>query len=400
MRILEIITVPFFTPRGTAFSALERTKAFSRLGHNVDILAYSLGDDVQIPGVSIHRIPRIPGVQAIEMGPSAKKLVLDLFLAAKSAWWLMTRRYDLVHVHEEAAFWVLGLRPFFHAPVLYDMHSSLVEQLHNFGWPSSGLLASFFEYLERLAILRADGIIVVFPELRALTDSICSAVHVEVIENLPVGWDLPRATPEECHAMRERWGLSGRRVLLYTGNFGRNQGLEMAVEAIARVRREVPEALLVLVGGPASGRERIRRHAELVDCHDGVVLIEPQPYERMPVFMELAEILLSPRAAGTNTPLKIYSYLASGRPIVATRLVTHLQTLDDRTACLVEPSSSGLAHGILRLLRDPAGAERLGAAARELAEERYGIGRYMRQVERILERTCQGREAPGSFASS
>lgn len=125
MRVLEVITVPFFTPRGTAFSALERTRALSRLGHSVEILAYPLGDDVELPGVRIHRIPALPGVRSIPMGPSVAKLLLDLLLAAETAWWLLFRGpWDLVLVHEEAAFWAAALRPFYRARLLYEDRKS------------------------------------------------------------------------------------------------------------------------------------------------------------------------------------------------------------------------------------------------------------------------------------
>ena len=61
------------------------------MGHEVDVLAYPLGEDVDIPNVSIHRIPGVPFIRSIKMGPSAKKLLLDVLLMVKTAWWLMTR---------------------------------------------------------------------------------------------------------------------------------------------------------------------------------------------------------------------------------------------------------------------------------------------------------------------
>ncbi|HEY1066762.1 MAG TPA: glycosyltransferase, partial [Pirellulales bacterium] len=121
MRILEIITVPFFTPRGTSFSSLERTKALSQLGHTIDVLAYPIGENVSIPNVTVHRTISVPFIRGLKMGPSLPKLVLDVLLAIKTFWFLLTRRYDLVHVHEEAAFWVALFRPLHRGPLLYDM---------------------------------------------------------------------------------------------------------------------------------------------------------------------------------------------------------------------------------------------------------------------------------------
>ena len=73
-------------------------------------------------------------------------------------------------------------------------------------------------------------------------------------------------------------------------------------------------------------------------------------------------MLVSPRSLGTNTPLKIYQYLRSGRPIVATRLLTHTQVLDDDVAILTAATPDGFAAGILAALADPERARAVGAA--------------------------------------
>jgi glycosyltransferase involved in cell wall biosynthesis len=387
MRILEIITVPFFTPRGTAFSALERTRALARLGHSVDILTYPLGDDVELPGVRIHRIPRVPGIRTIPMGPSLGKLLFDFLLAIKTFWWLLFRGpWHLVHAHEEAAFWTAALRPLYRAPLLYDMHSSLVEQLANFGYSDSGLLRRVFGFFERLALRRADAVIVICAELETCVRSAAPAVPVEVIENLPVGWDLPPPAAPEVAALRERHGLAGCRLVLYTGSFGTNQGLELAIDAVERVSERLPDVRLMLVGGTGVDFERVRAYAEPRGLGRTVLLTGAQPHARMPVFMAAADLLLSPRLEGTNTPLKIYGYLAAGKPIVATALGAHTQVLSAATAELVPPTAGAIADGIVRVLTDPARARALGEAGRRLAQSSYGPERYLRQLTSILER--------------
>lgn len=396
MRVLEVITVPFFTPRGTAFSSLQRTQALSRLGHRVEVLAYSLGADVEVPNVRVHRIPAVPGIREIPMGPSLKKAVLDALLAWKTAWWLLFRGpWDLVHVHEEAAFWVALFRPLYRGPVLYDMHSSLVEQMANFGHGGGSWIRRAMAFFERLALRRATGVIVICPELVEHVERIAPEVPLRLIENLPVTWDQPAPAPEAVEELRRRLGLDGCRVVLYTGTFGRNQGLELAIEAMATVWRSVPEARLVLVGGSGADLERVRAFTAEGDRAAGVLILGPRPPSEMAVYMALADVLLSPRTAGTNTPLKIYSYLAAVRPIVATDLWTHRQVLSHETATLVPPEAEAVAGALLRVLRDPAEAGRMAAAAAALAAERYGVESYDHRLSEILDRTCaQARRSP------
>jgi glycosyltransferase involved in cell wall biosynthesis len=119
---------------------------------------------------------------------------------------------------------------------------------------------------------------------------------------------------------------------------------------------------------------------------DVVVFTGQRPLAEMPTYFELADILVSPRTAGTNTPLKIYSYLASGRPIVATRILAHTQVLSDEVAVLTAPTPDGVAAGINRLLADDALAATLAKQARAFAEARFSQGAYRAKVAEAYER--------------
>ena len=101
-------------------------------------------------------------------------------------------------------------------------------------------------------------------------------------------------------------------------------------------------------------------------------------------------MLVSPRSTGTNTPLKIYQYLRSGRPIVATRLLTHTQVLSDDTAFLAEPTPDGFAQAILAALGDPARAAAVGARAKEVAATRYSDEAFVAKTRAAIDRLARG----------
>jgi glycosyltransferase involved in cell wall biosynthesis len=96
-------------------------------------------------------------------------------------------------------------------------------------------------------------------------------------------------------------------------------------------------------------------------------------------------VLVSPRSRGTNTPLKIYQYLRSGRAIVATRLLTHTQVLSDDTAVLTGVSAQEFAEGILAVVNDPEHGVAIGQRARELAETKYSYEAYLERTRRACE---------------
>lgn len=72
---------PFFEPRGTPFSEYHRIKALGELGHQVDLVTYPIGEDVDLPNLRIFRSLRPPGVRKVRIGPSFTKLVLDGLMA-------------------------------------------------------------------------------------------------------------------------------------------------------------------------------------------------------------------------------------------------------------------------------------------------------------------------------
>jgi glycosyltransferase involved in cell wall biosynthesis len=91
----------------------------------------------------------------------------------------------------------------------------------------------------------------------------------------------------------------------------------------------------------------------------------------LPALLRQADVLVSPRLKGLNTPMKIYSYLDSGTAVLATRLPTHTQVLDDRSAYLVAPEPEALGAGLAELLGNRALRQRLAAHAKEYVQEEF-----------------------------
>ena len=126
-----------------------------------------------------------------------------------------------------------------------------------------------------------------------------------------------------------------------------------------------------------------------------MVFAGQRPPEEIPGFIAACDILVSPRVSGTNTPLKIYSYLRSGRPIVATDLRTHTQVLTPETALLVPPEPELLAAGLLRLIERPEDRHVFAEAASKLAETRYSRDMYVTRTASAYNMLLGGRVRNG-----
>jgi glycosyltransferase involved in cell wall biosynthesis len=385
MHILMIAPEPFFEPRGTPFSEYHRIRALIELGHTVDLVTYPFGHDVQMPGLRVFRCVRPPFITSVGIGPSLAKVPLDLSLAAAAARRSLATRYDVVHSHEEGAAIGLALSALLGIPHLYDMHSSLPQQLANFKFSRSRLLRWAFELFERTAVRRSRVVIVICPELERLVREIAPGASPVLIENAPGAGDVSHTGARA--AVRAEFGLAATTPLvLYTGTFEHYQGLGLLFDAAARVHQARPDARILLAGGRSSQVAEARAAVAARGLADVVIFAGERPAAEIPRFLDAADVLVSPRSTGTNTPLKIYQYLRAGRAIVATRLVTHTQVLDDSVAILTEPTAEAFADGILAALADPARAEAIGRRAGELAETKYSYEAYLTRTREAVGR--------------
>jgi glycosyltransferase involved in cell wall biosynthesis len=381
MKILMIAPEPFFEPRGTPFSEYFRIKALAELGHEVDLATYPLGQNVEIPGFRIYRSMRVPGITTVKVGPSIGKLCLDFFLFFTVLRLLFKNRYDAVHTHEEACFWGAILRKFWKIPHVYDMHSSLPQQFKNFDVVHAGWIHRIMQGFEKFALQSSDAIIAICPYLRDHVVESGVTRKVFVIENTAESEEI---FPGEKSRTGATPNFPGKKVVLYAGTFEHYQGLDLLLEAAKLVANKRSDVLFLLIGGDAKLTQYYRDVGEKLGVTSHLHFVEKIPAAEVRDYFQIADVLVSPRKSGTNTPLKIYSYLRSGKPIVATDLVTHTQVLTPEIAILTEPNGAAFADGILRALEDPGTAALVERAGR-VAEEKYSYKEYITKTAQVYE---------------
>jgi glycosyltransferase involved in cell wall biosynthesis len=273
-------------------------------------------------------------------------------------------------------------------PHLYDMHSSLPQQLSNFKYSRSSVLRGMFAWAEGQMVHKSRVVITICQELQDTVAGMGAGERALLIENV-MGGDVDEAPSQSASAVRDTWGIAaGAPLALYTGTFEAYQGVEMLIDAAAIVAKRRPDARLLVVGGEPAQVEAARARANAAGASAVMVFTGQQPAKDIPGFVQAADLLVSPRIRGTNTPLKIYSYLRSGKPIVATNLLTHTQVLTPDIALLVEPKPEPFAEAMLRLIDRPPERDRLAAAAAAVAREKYSREAYLHRTAQAYQRLC------------
>ncbi len=264
-------------------------------------------------------------------------------------------------------------------PFVFNIQDVFPDVAVEVGAISNPRVIQLASWLERWSYRRSDAVTVLSDDLRDnLVDKIRGTVpdahdRIRVIPNFV---DTARITPRDPDEgpYRAEHGLTGKRVVMYAGNVGFSQSLELVVGAARTLgaRSDMADVAFVVNGG-GSARAALEEQAAGLD---NVVFVDFQPKERLPEVLAAADIHVVPLRRGlarSSVPSKTYSILAAGRPVVA--------SVDDGTevARVVERARAGLAvppddpeeftKALATLLEDPDRAREMGRAGRAFVED-------------------------------
>jgi glycosyltransferase involved in cell wall biosynthesis len=372
-RVLIVTPQPFYEDRGTPIAVRYVASALSDLGIKVDLLAFPVGETIRLEHMTLYRCANYLGLKRVPIGLSWRKLVLDASLWRTFRQLIAAQRYDMVHAVEEAAYMASILCPKYAQPFVYDMASCLPDAMQRNALLKCAPLRRVFRAMEQRVFSNASHIV-------------CSAgLAPYVRERDPSAsvseWRFPAHSGPvamgDVAALRAQLQIpQGRTVLLYSGNFAGYQGIDLLISAFARARRLRPELLLVCVGATDRDLASTRRLTD-PDGHEHIRFLPRQPRDRILTYSAMADVLMLPRIGPDNIPLKLYDYMASGIPIVATRQNGHDGILNDQRAFLCAPTAESMADAIVRICEHPDEAALVGGEALRYAQQHFGWGGFV-----------------------
>jgi glycosyltransferase involved in cell wall biosynthesis len=253
-------------------------------------------------------------------------------------------------------------------PLVVEINGLLEEEVK--GWRRA-----LARKTHRFTLRRASRVITVSPLLR---DAIAERYSYppDRIDVIPNGADTDLFRPSDRAEARRQLGLPiDRPIIVCVAGFFSHHALDLLISAAARAR-----ALLVLVGksGPTGG--------DLI--HVGRV-----PHEKVPVYVAAADVcayvLRAPHAQSGYSPLKVYEYMAAGRPVVAATDLEEIRTfINGENIGVATPLEvDAFAAAMVGLFEDGERRRRMGEAGRALAERRFTWQLSAAAVEHSLERT-------------
>jgi len=380
MKVLVMAPQPFYQERGTPIAVDLLVRSLAEAGHEVDLLTFGEGEDRIYEGVHHHRLRHWFGIKGIRPGLSAKKIILDVFFFLRFLIQMVKHRYDVVHSVEESVFMSFLICPIFGVNYVYDMDSLMTTQIMDKA-PALKPIEGLFRWVESLPMRFATAVV---PVCQALADEVSRYRQdgIFILKDVSLANNEQGVDEPEPIDVKQCIGDQNTPVLMYIGNLESYQGIDLMIEGLAKAL-DSQSANLVIIGGEDEHIDVYRDKAIRLGIEKQVFLLGKQPVAHLFKLMAQADVLVSPRIHGVNTPMKVYSYLDSGVPVLATNLPTHSQVMDSSTAMLVEPNADAMAAGIQTLLTDKALCESLTQQAKVLISREHSEQAFKKRLAEI-----------------
>ncbi len=384
LRVLMIAPTPFFADRGCHVRILEEVRILTRLGHQVQVVTYHHGRDLD--DVDTVRSVTVPWYQKLAPGPSVHKFYVDWLLTAAALRAAESFAPDIIHGHlHEGIFVGEFVRRRHRVPLVADLQGSLAGEVADH--TRSGvkrLIKTVFGRAETWLTSLPDQIITSSTRFAEVVRDQFGRVEVTTLADAV---DTERFQPTTASAaLRAELGIpADRQVVVFLGVLTGYQGVDHLLEAASRIIAHRNNVHFLIMGYP--NVEAYRERAADLGITNHVTLPGRIDYDRAADYITLGDVAVSAKLSMTEANGKLYNYMACGLPIVVYDSPINREILGDLGCYATFGEVDSLAFEIDRLLDDEPGRRELGTALRTRAVDQYSwkrAGKDLVQLYRDL----------------
>jgi 1,2-diacylglycerol 3-alpha-glucosyltransferase len=395
VKILMVSDVYFPRVNGVSTSIATFRRELEARGHEVHLIApdYGKGTDDE------RRIHRIPS-RRLPLDPEDRMMVSGHVHAMGDR--LRAAGFDLVHIQTPFVAHRLGVRLSneLGVPRVETYHTLFEEYLYHYvPLAPKELMRLLARRLARSQCNDLDGLVVPSSAMLDRLRDYGVATHADII---PTGLEPESFEPGDGRGFRARYGIAPERpVLVYIGRVAHEKNIGFLLQVTARLRRDLPEVLLVVAGG-GPALDRLRREAQALGIEGNVLFVGYLDRRKeLPDCYRAGDVFVF--ASHTETQgLVLLEAMAQGVPLVAlAKMGTRDVLRHGEGAWIAEDSVEDFAGRTAHLLADRTAASRLGAAGREYAA-RWAAGALAERMLGFYQAVCEGhrRGAAGRLSRS
>ncbi len=319
-------------------------------GATIDLICLGTKSDIDLAGtapdgIKVFRVPlkhprRGKFEYAVRYG--AFILISSLSFALRS----LSRRYDLVYVHNMPDILVASslIPKMLGAKVVLDLHDPMPELMMTiFRTPEDNRSVRLMKRLEKWSIARTDLAVTVNVACKRIFSSrSCPAEKIAVVMNAPDGQIFPFREARLSVSPKQ----DGDRpfVIMYHGSIVERNGLDLALDALARVRETIPGAELRIFGSQTAFLDRVIAQARSMGLQDKIHFMGPRHLEDLVTEIDKCDLGIIPNQRNPftdiNTPTRVFEYLAMGKPVIAPSTQGILDYFDKDSLLFFEPGNA------------------------------------------------------------
>ena len=363
MKIALVSPYDFAHPGGVVNHILALDRQFTRMGHDVRVIAPA---SQGVPTIGDRFIP-IGRPRPIPASGSICRITLSLWLAPRIKKVLAREKFDIIHLHEPfMPMLCSALLRFSETANVGTFHAYHGSPGYNFGWPISAILL----YRRRRKLM--GKIAVSRPAMNFASKHVPG--HYDIIPN---GVDLEHFTPDVAPIERFR---DGKVNILFVGRLEKRKGLDHLLKAYRQVKAKVPESRLIVVGPGTRLRKKYEKHVRRSGLKD-VVFAGYTSYDELPRYYKTADIFCTPATGRESFGIVLLEAMAVGTPVVATNIDGYAGVMTQgKEGLLVPPKDdTELARALLSLMSDEPLRRQMGARGLVTAQQ-YDWKKIARQV--------------------
>jgi glycosyltransferase involved in cell wall biosynthesis len=379
-----VAACPFPVNYGSPAAIRELSETLSEMGHDIHVVTYPDGQDLSVGKARLHRVTRNRRNGAFSAGPSGEKLLLDFLMLGELCKTVRREKIEIIHAHNyEGALIGLFGKLMTGKPMIYQAVCLMSDELASYRFIRPAFIAKWIG-----AIL--DWFVPIFPDhtiavTQELYDYLAKhGVPKKKLSMIPSGTKPGFFDHADPNRFREKYRVGTRPVVMYTGITNAFQRIDYLLRAFSVALREEPSALVMIVNPLEEQPDlpQLQALARELKITDNVIFAGPHTLAELPDYLAMATVTVAPRPQCPGHPIKLLNYMISGKPIVC--FEGGAKGLIDMQDALVVPDHDWQAMGeaILKFLRDPELAKRLGANARRNAIDNFD---WLAVSERVAE---------------
>jgi glycosyltransferase involved in cell wall biosynthesis len=385
MTILYTCYVNLGEASGGVRHIFEIAEHLKRTGHEVVLFAPKLDP---YPFDTPMEIIYVPVLRMAHLAPLSYTLMSFLhiarYLSKRGASLIYEREIDL-SLTSSLVSWLFGI------PLVIEVNAIITEE-HELA-RSSAVKIKLMETMQGIYLKRANRIVAVTEGIKR---ELCEQFSLPPQKMIVVhnGTNLEVAQPREKSSCKKALGMDPSKPCVgFVGRLYSFQGVDYLIKAAPYVLEKMPHTMFLIVGDGAE-RENLEKLAESEDVADRFLFFGEVPFQKVPDFIGACDVCLAlkrPLRSGYS-PLKLYEYMACGRPVVASNLDGFEILSEHEAGCLVEPTDfQGTARQIVDLLKDEELQKRMGINGRKTSSD-FSWETAARKVERMCQELVRERK--------